>query len=116
VTSREFERALRQVRRRDPQAAEDGFSRLRALAADHVDDLVAAFAREPDRGVRCWLLELVGEARSPRAFALLAAELGSDDESIRSWAERGLRLLDTPDARRLLWQHRGASGGPPPRG
>ena len=111
----EFERALRRMRRRDPQESEDGFGALRAIAGEHVDELVVEFARETDHGLRCWLLELVGLARSPRAFDLLVAQLGSGDESLRSWAEEGLRLLDTKDARRVLRQHSRSGPGKAPR-
>jgi hypothetical protein len=85
--------------------AEDGFQLLTAMAAEHVDELIAEFALATDHGIRCWLLELIGQARSPRAFDLLVAQLRSDDESLRTWAKRGLRLLDTKDARRVLWRH-----------
>lgn len=102
----EFDRALRLMRRRDPQLAEEGFGRLREIAGEHLDELIAEFTRETDHGLRCWLLELIAQARSPRAFDLLVAELRGDEESLRCWARRGLRLLDTKDARRVLWQHR----------
>ncbi len=102
----EFERALRLMRRHDPQMAEDGFQRLRAIAGEHVEALLAEFVTETDQGVRRWLLELIGEVRSPQAFDLLVVELRGDDESLRCWAEHGLRLLDTKEARRVLWQHR----------
>src|SRR3954466_1759432 len=97
------------MRRRNPQIAEDGFDRLRAMAGDHVDELIEEYHRETDHGVRCWLLELIGEARAERAYDTLAAELDSTDESLRDWAEHGLRLLDTPSARRLLWERRDGS-------
>ncbi|MFI7649239.1 HEAT repeat domain-containing protein [Micromonospora sp. NPDC049460] len=108
-------RAMHLMRSRDPQAAEDGFALVRDMAGQHVDELIDAFGRETDHGVRCWLLELIGDARSPRAFDVLATELLSDDESFSFWAERGLRLLDTREARRLLWQ-RGAGGPSAARG
>jgi hypothetical protein len=93
----EFARALLLMRRRDPQLAEDGFQRLRGIAAEHVDRLIDEFRRETDHGVRCWLLELIAQARSPRAAALLTAQSHGDDESLRAWAEQGLRLLDTKE-------------------
>ncbi|MFC0439432.1 polysaccharide deacetylase family protein [Kutzneria buriramensis] len=52
-----------------------------------------------DRGLRCWLSELIGEARSE---ALLT------DESFGDRARRGLELLDSKESRRLLW----AAGNP----
>jgi hypothetical protein len=116
VVARGFVQAMRLMRRRDPQLAEDGFQRLRAIADQHVDELVAEFGRERDHGVRCWLLELIGEARSDRAFPVLVAQLDGDDEALRGWAERGLRLLDTVEARRLLWQRSQGAGGASPAG
>jgi len=107
----EFERALRLMRRHDPRLAEDGFHQLQQIAGEHVDELIVEFSRERDRGLRCWLLELIGQARSPRAFDLLVAQLRSEEEALRRWAERGLRLLDTKEARRLLW--RDAQNQPP---
>lgn len=98
------------MRSRDPQAAEDGFQLVREVAGEHVDELIEEFGRAAEPGIRRWLLELLGEVRSPQAFKVLAAGLDSDDESLRSWARRGLELLDTKDARRLLWQRRMNAG------
>jgi len=67
-----------------------------------VEPLIEDFAREQDHGLKCWLLELIGEARSPKAFATLSEQLDSADESLRAWAIRGLRTLDTPEARQRL--------------
>jgi hypothetical protein len=103
---REFQRALQMMRRRDPQTAEDGFALLRDMARAHVGELIEAFEQEHEHGLRCWLLELIGEARSVQAFDVLATHLVSEEEALRGWAQRGLRLLDTKDARRLLWQQR----------
>jgi hypothetical protein len=102
-----FQHAMRLMRRHDPQAREDGFGVLRAHAAEHLDELIAAFADErDDHGLRCLLLELIGEARSSRALPVLVAQLYSDDESLRSWAIRGLEQLDTKPARTELWKAR----------
>lgn len=102
VTKR-FEQAMQLMRRHDPQAREDGFQALLRCADEHVEELMAAFGREhDDRGLRCWLLELIGEARSPLALSTLAHQLYSDDESLRSWAVRGLEKLDTKPARQEL--------------
>ena len=56
------------MRRHDPQVREDGFGILLPHAAKHVDELMAAFIEErDDHGLRCWLLELIGHAKSPKA-------------------------------------------------
>lgn len=102
-----FQQAMRLMRRHDPQAREDGFGLLRPHAREHLDELIAAFAQETDDyGLRCWLLELIGEARSPRALPVLVEQLHSNDESLRTWAARGLEQLDTKPARDELWKAR----------
>jgi hypothetical protein len=95
------------MRRHDPQAKEDGFHLLLPHAAQHIDELIAEFVRErDDRGLRCWLLELIGEARSPLAFPVLVEQLNGDDEFLRFWAVRGLEQLDTKPARYELYKAR----------
>lgn len=78
-----FQRAMWLMRRRDPQAREDGFHLL-----------------------RCWLLELIGRARSEAALPLLAEQLHGQDPSLRTWAAHGLEALDTKAARHELWKAR----------
>lgn len=95
------------MRRHNPQEQEDGFHNLLPHVADHVDELMAEFRQEQeDHGLRCWLLQLIGEARSPAALPLLTEQLHNTDESLRDWAVRGLRLLDTKPAREQLWRAR----------
>jgi hypothetical protein len=102
-----FGEAMRLMRSNDPQRQEDGFRQLLPYAADHLDELIVQFEQEhDDHGLRCWLLELIGTARSPQALPVLAAQLSSDDESLRGWAVAGLEQLDTPEARALLWRAR----------
>src|SRR5262245_44192792 len=105
-----FERCLWTMRRRDPQVREDGSWLLHGRAAEHLDDLVAAFRAEPEHGLRCWQLELIGAARSPAALDLLVEELHGDDPDLRSWAARGLEQIGTKEARRALWAARGEPG------
>ena len=102
-----FGEAMRLMRSRDPQCQEDGFHQLLPHAADHLDELIAQFEQEQDdHGLRCWLLELIGAARSPAALPVFSAQLVSNDESLRNWAVTGLKKLDTPEARTLLWRAR----------
>ena len=91
------------MRKHDPQLSEDGFHALLPHAADHIDALIEDFRREEDHGLRCWLLELIGEARSVKAFDVLREQLHSTDSSLRDWAIRGLRALGTPEARQELF-------------
>jgi hypothetical protein len=106
-TTPAFGDAMRLMRSHDPQRQEDGFHQFLPHAADHLHELIAQFEQEQDdHGLRCWLLELIGAARSPEALPVLAAQLSSEDESLRGWAAAGLNKLDTPEARTLLWRAR----------
>ena len=92
------------MRKHDPQLREDGFAMVKPIAADVLPQLISAFYEESDHGLRCWLLQLIGDARSQSALPVLIKELTSDDESIRAWAGRGLEQLDTKEARTILWR------------
>ncbi|AGZ43525.1 hypothetical protein [Actinoplanes friuliensis] len=103
--AREFERWLRLLHSRDPGTSDDGYFAISRHARELVDDLLAEYDRE--RGpARLSLLMLLGDARSPKAFDVLAAELTSEDETMRRWARHGLEALDTKEARTLLWRDR----------
>lgn len=107
MTNQPFERALELLRSRGPRYMTLGFDFLREHADAYVDRLVTAFAMErEDDELRCWLLELIAEARSPEALPVLAGELDAEDESLRFWAVRGLEMLDTPEARQELGRAR----------
>jgi hypothetical protein len=97
-----FGRALRLMHKHDPQMQEDGFAMLEPIAADVLPQLIAAFNEELDHGLRCWLLQLIGSARSESALPILIKEMGSNDEPLRHWARRGLEQLDTKEARTAL--------------
>lgn len=103
-----FVRGLAMMRKHDPQVQEDGFGMVKQVATEHVADLIATYEAESDRDLRCWLLELIGEARSCEALPVLAEALASKDDSIRVWGEAGLEKMDTKEARTLLWQHKSA--------
>jgi hypothetical protein len=96
---------MRLMRSHDPQLKEDGFHALLPVASEHIDALLEEFqAERDDHGLRCWLLELIGAARSDKGLSVLADQLDSPDEMLRGWAERGLRRLDSKEARRILWK------------
>lgn len=101
-----FKKCMAMMRKRDPLAQEEGFHLLRPHASEHVGELIEEFRRESDLGLRCWLLELIGEARSAAAFDLLAEQLRSPSPALRGWAIRGLKALGTTASRTLLWEAR----------
>jgi len=94
------------MRKHDPRISEDGFGWLLPHAAEHVHELMDEFAKEKVHGLQCWILELIGEAKSAEAFDFLAGHLRSGDEAFRYWAMRGLYNLGTKQARSLLWEAR----------
>jgi hypothetical protein len=97
-----FDYCIKMLHSRDPQIQEDGFGLLRKQASEYVEELISEFKNEKDHGLRCWLLELIGEARSPVAFPLLVECLNSEDLSFKYWAVRGLKNLDSEEARQVL--------------
>ena len=98
-----YRACLAMMRKRDPQVAEDGFHWLLSRAAEYVDELMLEFLREQDQGLRFWLLELIAEAGSPKAFALFQENLTSGEVGVRDGAIRGLQKLNTPEARQALY-------------
>jgi hypothetical protein len=106
MTNQRFAQALESMRSPDPRLSTRGFDFLREHADAYVSQLIDEFAREPSDELRCWLLELISEARSPNALRVLAGELESDDESLRFWAIRGLEMLDTREAKHELYKAR----------
>jgi hypothetical protein len=77
---------------------------LQATATAHAAELIAAFRKERDDRVRRILLGIICEASLPEAIPLLMEYLRSDDEGLRYWAVEGLRHLDTPETRKVLWK------------
>ena len=108
-----FKKCMAMMNNRDPQLQENGFHWLEPHAREHVYELMEAFHKEEKHGLRCWLLELIGSAKSTAAFELFAAQLRSDDERLRYWAIRGLKNLNTKEARTLLFEARSFSFGTP---
>jgi hypothetical protein len=100
-----FDRAMKLMRKHDPQTQEDGFALLEPVASEFVTELIAAFEVETDNGLKYWLLELIASAGSEEAFPVLAQELTSADEAFRNRAASGLTALNSKAARTLLWEH-----------
>jgi hypothetical protein len=106
MSRRRFDQAMQSMREKDPRAREGAFDFLREHADSYVDELVAEFTAEQDQDLRCWLLELLAEARSAKALDVFRGELESPDESLQFWAVRGLEMLDSRDADQALEQAR----------
>lgn len=110
MSRRRFDQAMQFMRTREPRVREDAFDFLREHADAYVGELIAEFAAErDDPGLRCWLLELIAEARSPEALEVFRGQLESPDDALRFWAVRGLEMLDTREADEVL--DRAQAGG-----
>jgi hypothetical protein len=96
TSSFNFNEALHLMHKHDPQLQADGFGLLSAHAPENVDRLIAEFHTETEHGLRCRLLELIGDAKSPTALPLLLEYLQRDDGSLRWWAMRGLNKGGSP--------------------
>jgi HEAT repeat protein len=92
------------MRKHDPQTREDGFHYLLPRVDEYLDALIAEFRKESEHGLRRWLLELIGHSKNPAAYPLLAEFAKDKDDSLREWAIKGLRNLDTKEARTLLYE------------
>ncbi|MDQ3705597.1 MAG: HEAT repeat domain-containing protein [Chloroflexota bacterium] len=85
---------------------EDGFFALQSRAAEYIDELLAEFQVEQAPGMRFWLLELIAEAQSPKAFPTLVECLRGEEADLWVWAIDGLQKLNTREARKALWEAR----------
>jgi len=99
-----FEQCLKMMRSSNGSVSEDGFGWLAERAAEYLPQLIAAFWDDDNAATRPWLMELIGDANSPAALPFLLERLSDDDGSIRDWAVRGLRQLDTKESRTALWR------------
>jgi hypothetical protein len=99
-----FAGCMKLMRKRSPATQEEGFHALLPHTSRFVEELMREFHDEKKHGLRCWLLELIGEARDQRTLSLLVEQLHSDDEALRYWAISGLRKLDTHEARKALFE------------
>ena len=93
----------------NPQIRQDGRNQLRPHVEQHLEEVITEFNREADHDLRCSLLELIGQARSADTLPVLVEQLHGNDESLRSWAVKGLEQLDTTAARYQL--HRARTTG-----
>ncbi len=112
-----FEKCMSMMREPDPWRQEDGFHWLLAHASEYVAELIHEYRTESDHGLRCWLLELLGEARSSEAVPVFKEALGSSEASLRQWAIWGLQKLGSAEARKILEEAQPSAEGnaAPPR-
>ena len=101
-----FDRCMELMRKHDPVLQEEGFGLLMPHAQEYVCELITEFGKETDHGLRCWLFELIAEAKAAEAFPLLVEALRSDDDTFWTYAIYGLKKLETSAARQILWQVR----------
>jgi HEAT repeat protein len=80
------------------------YAELQENAPAHIGELLATFKTERDELVRRAILEILSESGASEALPLFVEQLRSGDESLRGWAERGLRKLTSPEARKALWE------------
>ena len=99
-----FQACMKMMRSRDPQTQEEGFYLLLPHASEFVEQLIVEFHAEENHGLRCWLLEFLGESKSNQALPVLQENLYSKDESFKSWAIYGLKKINTKESRRMLWE------------
>lgn len=88
----------------DAQLQEEGFHILLPHAHEYVAQLIEEFSPETDPGLRCWLLELLAEAKDPNTLPFFLEYRQSDERGLKTVVNRGLIQLHTKEARRALWE------------
>jgi hypothetical protein len=107
-----FKKCMAMMRKHNPQTQEEEFHSLLPHAAEYVNELIEEFGKEMDTGLRCWLLELIGAARSPQAFDFLVGQLGAKEERLRELAISALEELNSKEARKVRWPVRASDREP----
>ena len=79
--------------------------------AEHVSalgtaELVEAYRAETDDHVQGLILSILAETAAPTDLALFVEALAGVNADHRLWAAVGLHKIDTPEARRALWEAR----------
>ena len=106
--ARFFKVCLEMMRSKDALEQEAGFQLMQRRVSEFAPELLAEAATETrDWGLRSWLYELLRETRSPLPLDHYRALLVSSDENERRWAIQGLKAIDTPEARKCLFDARG---------
>jgi len=80
---------------------------LEQNAEDHSQKLIDATRAELERDSSASriLLYVVADLKLADAYGLFAELLDSPDETLRPYGVNGLKLLDTKESRRLLWEY-----------
>ncbi len=100
-----FQQCTRLMRRRDGQSKEEGYHLLLPRALEFVTELLEeAMTERNDPGLRSWLYELLRETKSPLPIDHYKSLLASVHEEERQWAVKGLKAIDTPESRKLLFE------------
>ena len=73
-------------------------------AVSCLQDLIDAFRNNPSGDVRLYVMMALDIARPPEAAPFLAEVLPEGDARLSGYAESALRGIDTPEARKALWQ------------
>jgi hypothetical protein len=101
-----FKACMQMMHKHDPQLKEEGFALLAPHAHEFIDELIDEIQNEQEHGLKCWLLELLGESHSEKATIVFQQYLKHEDEGFRYWAAQGLHTLNTKRARQILWDAR----------
>lgn len=100
-----FDGCMAMLRNKDALVQEDGYFWLLPRVDEFVEPLLAELETEDEPHMQSLILDLLGDARVVRAFPVFVRHLFSPDESVRSWAQWGLRELgQTREGRKVLWE------------
>jgi len=73
-------------------------------AADHLPELIETFRTDPSENVQLYVMMALDIAHLPESVLFLGEVLHEGNPHFIPYAERALKSIDTPDARKVLWK------------
>lgn len=73
-------------------------------AAQCLPKLIETFRTDPSESVQLYVMMALDIAHLPESVSFLAEVLQEGNPHFISYAERALKSIDTPDARKVLWK------------
>jgi hypothetical protein len=81
---------------------EEGYGWLSRHVSEFLDDLIAEFDKPENAKIQDWIIELIGESSSPRAFEFLRDQLFENDPLNKYWVINGLVNFRPFELRQLI--------------
>src|SRR5690349_15823244 len=97
-----FQACMKLLRSKDGWTQEGAYHSLLPYASEYLDDLIAEFEKPENAKIQDWIIELIGESSSPKAFEFLRDQLFENDPENKFWVINGLIHFRPFELRQLL--------------